>query len=192
MEPTIPIEEKKSPWWAHVGTWVGLLATGLPLFGFAFIVVYAFATSGSHTSYLAVGMLTAIAALVAGVLAGFLFGIRPVSSGDVRRRVVGQGTGDGNVPAASPKDYTFSPNLAEVSDWLTKLLLGAGLVELTKMGRPIGNFIDRVASGMATTATGDAKAVAGAVMFGYVILGFMQGYVLTTVWYQKKLNDQGT
>jgi hypothetical protein len=39
-----------------------------------------------------------------------------------------------------------------VSDWLTKLLLGAGLVQLTRLGAPISQLIDSVAAGLAPAA----------------------------------------
>jgi hypothetical protein len=124
-----------------------------------------------------------LAALLAGILIGFLFGIpRAVSTGELRHSNAG-----------TTKAYTLSPNLAEVSDWLTKLLLGAGLVELTKLGGPVGKLIDGVAGGLhSASAAGTpatSKVAGGAILFGYMILGFMEGYLMTTFWYQKKLND---
>src|SRR6202035_592002 len=133
-----------------------------------------------HWSYVGVGVLTSLAALVAGYLAGFLFGIpRLVSSGSFRL---------GN----QPTDYSPSSNLAEVSDWLTKLLLGAGLVQLTRIGAPIAGLIDNVAAGLHSSAGSAeaAKVVAGAILFGYVIIGVLEGYMVTTLWYQSKLTGQ--
>jgi hypothetical protein len=125
-------------------------------------------------------MLTALAALLAGCFSGFLFGIpKIVSSGQLRQ-------------SKGSSAYTPSSNLAEVSDWLTKLLLGAGLVQLTHLGAPIAQFIDTVAGGLQAATPGagpseTAKVMAGAILFGYVIIGFLDGYVVTTVWYQKKI-----
>src|SRR5690349_10818336 len=80
----------------YVSGWLAFLALGIPIVGGVWIVIYAFSTSGSHWTYLAVGMSTALAAF----LSGFLFGIpKVISSGQLRQ----QGSGD------------FS-NLAEVSD----------------------------------------------------------------------------
>lgn len=169
----------------HVSTWLALLAVTLPIIGFVLIFAYAFATPGLHTTYFSVGLLTALAALLGGVLMGFLFGIpKAVSTGELR-----------HATANTRSAFTLSPNLAEVSDWLTKLLLGAGLVELTKLGGPLAKLIGSVARGLQspaeTSATGSSKVAAGAILFGYVILGFLEGYVITTVWYQKKLNELG-
>jgi hypothetical protein len=164
----------------HTTTWLAFLALWVPAFGAVWVVVYAFATPGSHWAYVAVGMLTSIAALVIGYLVGFLFGIpRVVSSGALRH-----GTG--------ASDYTPSSNLAEVSDWLTKLLLGAGLVQLTRLGVPISGLIDNIAAGLHSSAASveTAKVAAGAILFGYVVIGILDGYVVTTLWYQSKIAKQ--
>jgi hypothetical protein len=83
-------------------------------------------------------------------------------------------------------------NLAEISDWLTKLLLGAGLVSLTHLGKPLSELIDNVARGLGgATPTGgvteSAVVVAGTILITYVALGFLGGYLTTTLWYGKRL-----
>ena len=191
--------DPKRRWWQglfNIGNWLALLALGVPMFGSLWIVIYSFGTPGPHWSYLGIAMSTAIAAFLSGCLIGFLFGIpRVVSSGQLRhdtgqfRRDKGSGQ-----PAPSSNVYTPSSNLAEVSDWLTKLLLGAGLVQLTRLGPPISHLIDSVAAGLApATAAGGAnsaaKVMAGAILFGYVAIGMLDAYVVTTVWYQNKLTS---
>jgi hypothetical protein len=177
------ISIRRARWWErlfHVGSWLALLALGIPALGGLWIVIYAFATAGSHWSYLGVGMSIALAAFLSGCLIGFLFGIpRVVSSGQLRQQESDQ--------------YSPSSNLAEVSDWLTKLLLGAGLVQLTHLATPISHLIDNIAAGLTpTTVTGTssaAKVMAGSILFGYAVIGMLDAYVVTTVWYQNKLED---
>jgi hypothetical protein len=167
--------------WTRVTTWLSLLAGVLLLGGTAWIWIYAFNTFGSHWSYVAVGMLTATAALVTGFLTGFLVGVpRVVSSGQARATAGG----------------TFSPstNLAEISDWLTKLLLGAGLVSLSHLGRPVAELINDVAGALHGPTAGAnaiqaAKVTAGAVMIGFIVLGILGGYIVTSTWYQKKISE---
>jgi len=166
---------------AHLSFWLSIFALGVPTFGAIWIFIYAFTTPGSHGTYLGVAMLTGIAAFVIGCLIGFLFGIpRVISSGQAR---LGQSS-----------DYTPSSNLSEVSDWLTKLLLGAGLVQLTHLGKPIGSLINQIAAALNNSATysGAAKVAAGTIIFGYVAIGLLDGYVITTLWYQKKLAQPST
>jgi len=165
-------------WLRHTTTWLAALALWVPAFGATWILIYAFATPGTHWAYACVGLLTSLAALVTGYMAGFLFGVpRAVSSGALRQ---------------TSNEYTPSSNLAEVSDWLTKLLLGAGLVQLTRLGAPIARLIDSVAAGLHSTAASasGAKVAAGSILFGYAIMGVLVGYVVTTLWYQKKITNQ--
>jgi hypothetical protein len=96
--------------------------------------------------------------------------------------------------AADSSSSNFSPstNLAEISDWLTKLLLGAGLVELTRLGRPVAGLVDSVARGLqgvSSTAaiSGPAVVIAAAILITYLVLGFLDGYVITTLWYGRRL-----
>jgi hypothetical protein len=162
--------------WTHLTFWLAILSLVTPIVGGILIIFYAFSTPGRHWNYLAVGMLTAFAAFLIGIFTGFLFGIpRVVSSGQVRQR--------------QSSAYAPSSNLAEVSDWLTKLLLGAGLVQLTHLSAPISKLIDNVANGLhiAGTPSGAAKVTAGAILFGYTVTGLLTGYVVTTMWYQRKL-----
>lgn len=187
-EFTIPLQAR---WWGrlfHISNWLAFLALGVPILGGVWIIIYSFATAGSHWTYVGVGMATALAAFLTGCLIGFLFGIpRIVSSG--QSRFDPQST-----------EYAPSSNLAEVSDWLTKLLLGAGLVQLTHLGAPIGHLINTVAAGLtattATTATtapsSAAKVIAGGILFGYVTIGLLDSYIVTTLWYQNRLGKIGT
>lgn len=157
----------------HTSNYLIVLGVGLPMVGAVCILFYAVATPGSILGYLGVGLLTAFAALLIGGFGGFLFGIpRIVSSGQSRQ-------------TAGPQ-YAPSSNLAEVSDWLTKLLLGAGLVQLTHLGAPIGKLIDGVAKGlyMNSADAHAAQVMAGAILFGYTAIGLLDGYVMTTTWYQ--------
>ncbi len=67
--------------------------------------------------------------------------------------------------------------------------MGAGLVQLTHLGAPIGALINHVADALHPFAAyvEAAKVVAGAIIFGYIAIGLLAGYVVTTMWYRKKL-----
>ena len=163
-----------------------LLGVVVPLLATIWIIIYAWGTPGPHWTYLGAAMLASLAALLSGCLAGFLFGIpRVVSSGEARQQKATSS------PAASPR-YAPSTNLAEVSDWLTKLLLGAGLVQLTHLGAPIGGLIDHVAAGLyqAHKDEGAARVTAAAILFGLAFAGVLDGYIGTTMWYQKHIANQ--
>ena len=105
-------------------------------------------------------------------------------------------SGAGQGDAGQVSQLTPSTNLAEISDWLTKLLLGAGLVELTRLGHPLSSLIDAVARGLQGVPAGGAVSgtpvvVAASILVMYVVLGFLDGYIVTTLWYGKYLQRLG-
>jgi hypothetical protein len=184
--------------------WFPIIVVVMSCFGFVLIVLYAFSMAGPHLRYLTVGQLTASTALLTGSLVGLIVGIpRDVSSGALRAttsrsRPPVPGDRRGSTPAANvgesvedagARSFEPSTNLAEISDWLTKLLLGAGLVSLTRLGPPLGRLINTVARGLGPhgMATGAAVDIAAAILIGYAVLGFLAGYLATTLWYGKRL-----
>ena len=192
---------------------VGMFALGAIL-----VILYVVSTVGPHLRYISVGLFTACAAFLIGTVVGLVLAIpRVVSSGEYRYQPTPSGTNrlsdqepdDPDSAEVRPTKSTGEPsraqaqaggarflpstNLAEISDWLTKLLLGAGLVELTRLGQPIGALIDNVARGLGGgTASGgvteSAVVTAGAILITYVALGFLGGYLTTSFWYAKGLH----
>jgi hypothetical protein len=122
----------------------------------------------------AIGYSTLVAGafFVCGVLLGLLFGFRPTSGS--------RSSGD---QSSSARSHPFT-NLEEIADWLTKLILGAGLVELTKMPGPIHQFAVFMAKGVDPLPP-DQKADPGSPSVALAIMGFffasgiLYGYIWT-------------
>jgi hypothetical protein len=81
-------------------------------------------------STLAVAALVAGGAFVAGGLLGFLFGIPRSLAGP-----------EGAEDKASAGAYRPNTNLEQISDWLTKILVGVGLVQFTTLARHAGDLV---------------------------------------------------
>jgi hypothetical protein len=209
---SLPARKSRFGFLRHVSPILGIVSGVLFLAGFMFIGFYAASNPGPYLGYLSAGWLAACAAFVTGCLAGLVLGIpRFVSSGALRHDVEARRppvtpishtqvsalrTGEQTTVGESGQDqvsrFTPSTNLAEISDWLTKLLLGAGLVGLTRLGRPLGALVDMVARGLGSaTPSGPSKVIAAAILATYVVLGFLDGYVVTTLWYGKHLQQLG-
>jgi hypothetical protein len=120
----------------------------------------------------------AAASLLGGGLFGFLFGIP--------RTLQQQKDGENDSPSKHNSDgqaSTYAPNtnLEQISDWLTKILVGAGLIQLTKLHEFVGNTARSLAPGF---GGGDAGRVfALATMLSYVLLGFLVGYLWTRLYF---------
>lgn len=132
----------------------------------------------------------ALACFAGGSLVGFLFGIPRVFQG--------QGTGDGMHVAPSGSDslaggsgrhgyqLVINTHLDDISDWLTKIAVGVGLVELEKMPHLLYHLSSVIAAGLALT--GDASAVIAFVMallLYFTTAGFMSGYLTTRMFFQR-------
>jgi len=164
------------------GTLRVLLAFGIP----ATLALYFYAHSQEPSGEIfAVGLLTAVAAFAVGALLGFLFGI-PRSVAKRSDPADGQGgktgaaqnaTADAAVAASAAQRFAPNTNLEEISDWLTKILVGVGLVQIHK----VSGAIEDLADGLAPSLGGDSQgfAVAVTLMVSFSITGFVSAYLYT-------------
>jgi hypothetical protein len=138
---------------------------------------------GSATLFL-VEMLVGLAAGSVGGFLGFLFGLprapTPVEDDAANR------SADGALPArpetAATLRYRPSTNLEQVSDWLTKILIGAGLVQLGSMSAGLGALGSVVAGGSAPPLPW-ASVVAQVVIVVFFVVGFLAGFLWTRIDY---------
>ncbi len=125
-------------------------------------------------------MLVSLACLAVGSLVGFLFGIPRVLQGDVPQPApAGEGREEEDGGPARPAVYRLhvNTNLEQISDWLTKIIVGVGLIELRRMPELL-----RDASAFVARAVGagpDAQTVAAVLIVYFVCIGFLGGYLLT-------------
>ena len=114
----------------------------------------------------AAAMLLAGGAFMIGVLLGFLFGF-PSKADAVS-------IGTGRQPLQSP---FYNTNLQEIADWLTKVIVGASLVELGKIPPIIMRFGDFVANSVNPGKGSPANVVVNLVFFWSC--GVLYGYLWT-------------
>ncbi|MFN0036526.1 MAG: hypothetical protein ACKVUS_15785 [Saprospiraceae bacterium] len=110
------------------------------------------------------GLMLSGACFFAGGLCGFLFGIP---------RTVQAGAGQ----TSEEVDYRINTNLEQISDWLTKIIVGLTLVNLHE----IPKFFEKLANDMKSGMGGQDSDVvfAGGIMVYFLILGFLAGYITT-------------
>jgi hypothetical protein len=137
----------------------------LPLAALIAIIIY----SWGDWDIFAVAVLLAGGATVAGGLLGFLFGIP--------RALAGPEQGD---DADTRRGYLPNTNLEQISDWLTKILVGVGLVQFTTLARHIGDLIDFLGPSLGGEPRG--RAFAGATVAVFSISGFLAFYLVTRLY----------
>ena len=114
------------------------------------------------------GILVAGASFISGVLLGYLFGLQP--------------TDNSKKSANQPSTPRAQTNLVEIADWLTKIILGAGLVQLTRLPKPIWEFATRMSVGVAVNSALDETpnpAIGLAIMGFFSTCGLLYGYLWT-------------
>jgi len=117
-------------------------------------------------------ILWALACFVIGVFAGFLFGIPKVIQAATRKR-----------EEVEPRyRQRVNTNLEEISDWLTKTIVGLGLIELYKMPAFFRGLGEIFAANVGKPETGYGVFVA-AILF-FLIGGFLLSYLITRLYLQ--------
>jgi len=116
----------------------------------------------------AVGLLVAGAALAVGAAIGFLFAIpRAVQEPAERRGALAQ----------FETPYQVNTNLEQISDWLTKIVVGLGLVEITKIPAAFTSLAVFVATAFGEPAV--PPSVAGVIISYFAVGGFLVFYIWT-------------
>jgi hypothetical protein len=140
------------------------------------------------------GILFAGATFAVGALFGFLFGFPPAPTAQTAGTAQGGQTvqavsGD---PAAPDSTSVFgNTNLREISDWLTKVIVGAGLVDLTRLPPQVRKLAEYMATADPAphgypVAPG-SPTVALATLGYFSALGVLFGYVWTRFEYLSTL-----
>ncbi|WP_436487734.1 hypothetical protein [Chitinophaga sp. ARDCPP14] len=134
--------------------------------------------------YLAPAFLWAFAFLMIGAVTGFIFGVPTIiTSGLPTAADAQQRTLTDNKKAE--KIVQANTNLTQISDWLTKVIIGAGLVELSKIPGFIENVSIKMAKGMMVPGVVNSEAFAavfsGAIMVLFLSFGFICGYLVMRI-----------
>ena len=122
-------------------------------------------------------LLWAGACSAVGWVVGFLFGIP---------RTLSANTTANSPDSAAPRSGT-NTNLEQISDWLTKIIVGVTLVQI---GPALAN-LDLAAKLIAESLGGPAlKSFAYALMMYFAITGFLGSYLLTRLFLQPAFDDE--
>jgi hypothetical protein len=168
--------------------------------GLGCLAVIVFASQGrSRAEYartVAGLLMVAGCASSVGALIGFLFGI-PRTLSVPTDAPAGAEVPDGSSAAErrpSPVQYRVNTNLEQISDWLTKILVGVGLAELHRLPAALRGASEYFAGALGTLAASEFSAFVLALLVYFAIGGFMTGYLGTRVLLTPlfKLADKGS
>lgn len=139
---------------------------------------------GAHSAYslalafkaASVLFLLGLAATSAGGLLGFLFGVPKYRT-----------------DSAIAGSFQHNSNLEQISDWLTKIIVGATLVQLNNIGLAIGRISSLIGTELNKSGQmASASTAACSVMIFSFFTGFMWGYLWMTVRVRQELDETST
>jgi hypothetical protein len=167
-----------------VGVVVTLLVAGILLV--SIFLVQSIPPSAGAGAASAAGVVVFVlfcAAGAVGAAAGFLFGLP-------RSRVADMTTGGQSGAASNPPpstSYLTNSNLIKVSDWLTTIIIGLGLVNLRKVPAAIeklGAALKAPLGGMPYSGT-----IGVSVLIGGAVAAFLLAYLWTSIRVRELLED---
>jgi hypothetical protein len=141
----------------------------LVLAGMGFTVRASWAGSPS------VGLVWALACLIVGIIAGFLFAIPRVPANDDPNAKESKSSSPGS--GGKHGGLGINTNLEQVSDWLTKILVGLGLVEAKTLIAQLRNAGIYIGASLGR----DGATIATGLIVYFLGLGFISGYLLTRI-----------
>ncbi len=159
--------------------------TGLIMAGFLVIVVFACTSPDNSVGIASVGSLVAAASLVSGGIIGFLFGIprtRDFDHAENAKKV--DNSHDSKEMGA---DFRPNTNLEQISDWLTKILVGVGLTQISKISDGLDNAATIIKSGLGNPPQNHVLALA--IITYFPICGFLVGYLWTRLYLPAALTN---
>jgi len=169
-------DKKRSDWLVRLALLAALGLSGIVLYA----IQYEHWSSARVASIASVGAMAAGAAWLVGALLGFLFGIphtRPTTSDSSKQGgTSGQNQAD-NTTSARPGDTNYAPStsLEQISDWLTKIIVGVGLTQLSNIPPKLDGLAAYVSNGMCGDQS--SKAFALSIIVYFSVCGFLFGFL---------------
>ena len=160
----MPNAAKNTPWWL-----LGALA------GFSVAVLAAFGALASNGIAFVLTLMAGVAAATGGMMMGFLFAI-PSAGAPGPNGADGKGGNQG-------LGYQPSTHLEEVVDWLTKIIVGVGLVELKGIGRGLVAFGLLVVDAVKPQVVPGVGLLAQLTVVDFAVIGFLASFVWTRLHY---------
>ncbi|QTA79821.1 Uncharacterized protein dnl_21030 [Desulfonema limicola] len=157
--------------------------TIIELIGIIFLLMFSLSTDDWAKIFTTLSMI-AFASLGIGVIIGFLFGIpmtvQEISMNPQKSEQVKTET----ILKPVQRSYKINTNLEQVSDWLTKIIVGVGLIQFKEMRIFMDDLLAGFIKSLPSLET--AKPLMTATIVLYVLLGFVGGYMATRLYLSGK------
>jgi len=127
---------------------------------------------GQFASVFGVALVVACSSLLIGGLLGFLFGIPRTL-----QQEASQATQQNRKDQPQETNYAVNTNLEQISDWLTKILVGVGLTQVSTLPAALREYADFVGTGLGNFLNSGVFSIA--LLLFFLINGFLISYLWT-------------
>jgi hypothetical protein len=142
--------------------------------GFGVVAAMLFASQTDHAlQACGSALIFSTAAAISGGAIGFLFGVPKSERRPAQSDLSTQGT------ERQPTDYQFNTNLEQISDWLTKIIVGVALTQLGTIRGGASDLFNAMAPALGGGASG--AAVAGGLTVYFSVYGFLMGWLAASL-----------
>ena len=118
-------------------------------------------------------LLIAIASALIGMFLGFIFGI-PRSHQQMETHLLNAVDNSREIT-----NFSVNTNLEQISDWLTKIIVGVGLVEMNTISQEFYKIVHFLSIGIGLEKT---ENFVFSLIIACLILGFIFGYLMTRIY----------
>ncbi len=141
--------------------WSFIIPGSLLIFGFVLLILYSIISEPHWTTVLSTLSMVMLASFSVGALIGFIFGIPRTLQENITEGV------------------KSNSNLEQLSDWLTKIIVGVGLVESKEVFELIGGLAEKLSSGFTNAPLG--YTIIGSTLIFYFFGGFFISYLWSRI-----------
>lgn len=96
------------------------------------------------------------------------------------------------VQAGRGASTAVNTNLEQVSDWLTKIIVGVSLVNSQEVGKTMWQAAKTMALSIGGSADASSQSLALAILVYFGVIGLLGGYLLTRLYLQRAFNSMGS
>lgn len=162
-----------------------LVQTSIIVFNISMVgvsVLLAFSDDGNIQVRIGIAVLAWLiysASLTTGAFLGFLFGLPRARLAE--EATAGSQLAETQAGKAAPLTTRFltNSNLIKVSDWLTTIIIGLGLVNLSQLPGAVGLVANSLAAPLGNNAS--SGTAGAALLISSLFAGFGAGYLWTTI-----------
>ena len=148
---------------------------GVVVFSYLYLFILIIQLTQCHR---VAALLTSLSFSAIGGLLGFLFGVPRAPQNDALKN----GRSQEGAPTGPGVQLAVNTNLEQISDWLTKLLVGLGLVELREIPALLRRMTALIAPVLCVDSRQPAEVLSLAIILSSSIFGFSFAYMATRLY----------